>query len=74
MAKELELYLEPDGFYAGYKLKNGKLGAGAHKITEDEIITMFTKTGREALIIHGQDGKSVIAKIVAVQEQQKKPQ
>ena len=72
MAKEIELYLEPDGFYAGKKNKDGKLAKGAHKLTEDEIFTMFTtlvrtfaaKTGQDTLVIHGNDGKAVIAKLV----------
>ena len=74
MAKESELYLEPDGFYAGKKNKDGKLAKGAHKLTEDEIFTMFTtlvrtfaaKTGQDTLVIHGNDGKAVIAKLVDV--------
>ena len=72
MAKELELYLEKDGFYAGSKLKSGKLGAGAHKITEEEIITMFSvimrtyvaKTGQATMLMKGDDGKAIIAKLV----------
>ena len=72
MKQELELFLEPDGFYAGRKLKNGKLGAGAHKITEEEITIMFTtlarafmaKTGKDTMVMAGEDGKAVIAKVV----------
>ena len=72
MKQELELFLEPDGFYAGRKLKSGKLGAGAHKITEEEITIMFTtlarafmaKTGKDTMVIQGEDGKAVIAKVV----------
>ena len=64
--------MEPDGFYAGRKLKNGKLGAGAHKITEDEIFIMFgtlarafqAKTGKDTMVMTGEDGKAVIAKVV----------
>lgn len=72
MTKEIELFLEPDGFYAGKKNKSGKLGADAHKLTEDEIFTMATtlvrafaaKTGQDTLVIQGDDGKAVIAKLV----------
>lgn len=72
MAKEMELYLERDGFYAGSKLKSGKLGAGAHKITEEGIITMFSvimrtyvaKTGEDTMLVRGDDGKAIIAKLV----------
>ena len=74
MAKELELYLEKDGFYAGLKTKSGKLSVGAHKVTEDEIFTMFTtlvrtfaaKTGQDTLVIQGNDNKAVMAKLVEV--------
>ena len=72
MARNLELYLEKDGFYAGQKLKSGNLGAGAHKITEEEIITMFSvimrtyvaKTGQDTMLVRGDDGKAIIAKLV----------
>ena len=78
MQKELELYLEKDGFYAGRKLKSGKLGAGAHKLTEEEIFTMFTtlvrtfaaKTGKDTLVIQGGDGKAVVAKLVRLEAEQ----
>jgi len=72
MTKEIELYLEKDGFYAATKTKSGKIGEGAHKLTEDEIFTMATtlvrafaaKTGQDTLVIQGNDGKAVIAKLV----------
>ena len=72
MKQELELFLEPDGFYAGRKLKNGKLGAGAHKITEEEIFIMFgtlvrsfyAKTGNNTMLIGGDDGNAVVARLI----------
>lgn len=75
MTKEIELYLEKDGFYAGTKTKSGKLGKGAHKLTEDEIFTMATtlvrafvaKTGQDTLAIQGDDGKAVIVKLVTLE-------
>lgn len=83
MTKEIELFLEPDGFYAGKKNKSGKLGADAHKLTEDEIFTMATtlvrafeaKTGQDTLVIQGDDGKAVIAKLVEIkgQDAEKQP-
>ena len=74
---EIELFLEPDGFYAGRKNKDGKLAKGAHKLTEDEIFTMATtlirtfaaKTGQDTLVIQGNDGKAVIAKLVEIKGQ-----
>ena len=83
MMNEIELFLEPDGFYAGKKNKDGKLAKGAHKLTEDEIFTMATtlirtfaaKTGQDTLVIQGNDGKAVIAKLVEIkgQDSEKKP-
>ena len=77
MMNEIELFLEPDGFYAGKKNKDGKLAKGAHKLTEDEIFTMATtlirtfaaKTGQDTLVIQGNDGKAVIAKLVEIKGQ-----
>ena len=74
MAKEIELYLEKDGFYAGTKTKNGKMAAGSHKITEDEILTMsgtlirafHAKTGKDTMMVMGDDGKAFVAKLVTV--------
>ena len=74
MTQEIELFLESDGFYAGKKNRDGKLGKGAHKITEDEIFTMATtlvrafaaKTGKDTLVIQGDDGRAVIAKLVEI--------
>jgi len=72
---DIELYLEHDGFYAGRRLKSGKLGKGAHKLTEEEIFTMFTtlvrtfvaKTGQDTLVVQGEDGKAVVAKLVRLE-------
>lgn len=72
--KGIELYLEKNGFYAGRKLKSGKMAAGSHKITEDEITTMFVtllrafaaKTGQDTMMIGAAEGQAVIAKLVAV--------
>ena len=44
MAKELELFRMSDGFWAGHQTADGKrMKAGAHKITAEEIMTMFTE-------------------------------
>lgn len=42
MAKELDIFLQEDGFYVGTQLKSGALSKTARRITEDEILTMFT--------------------------------
>ena len=74
MTQETELYLEDDGFYAGRRLKDGSLGKGAHKITEDEIISMFAvlartfsaKTGQDTMVMQGDDGRAIIARLVTL--------
>ena len=63
--KEIELYRRDDGFYAGRELKGGSLSADAHKVTAEEIMTMFTEffqdyckeTGESKLIMQDGDGK-----------------
>lgn len=77
MDQNIGIYLKSDGFYAGRKLVNGTLQLGAHKITEDEIISMFSvilrtfqaKTGNDTLVIQGSDGKAMIAKLVKIEAQ-----
>ena len=74
MAKEIELYLQNDGFYAGKKLKNGEMSKDSHKITEDEITIMFTtllrtfvaKTGKDTIFLQDDDGHAVVAKLIEV--------
>ena len=66
MTKELELFRMSDGFWAGHQTADGKrMKAGAHKITAEEIMTMFTEfftdyckeTGESKLIMQDGDGK-----------------
>lgn len=65
MKKEIELYRRDDGFYAGRELKGGGLSADAHKVTAEEIMTMFTEyftdycreTGESKLLMQDADGK-----------------
>ena len=66
MAKELELFRMSDGFWAGHQTADGKrMKAGAHKITAEEIMTMFTEfftdyckeTGESKLIMQDGEGK-----------------
>ena len=62
--KEIELYRRDDGFYAGRELKNGGLSADAHKVTGEEIMTMFTEffvdycneTGQSKLLMQDASG------------------
>ena len=77
MEQNVGIYLKKDGFYAGRKLANGTLQLGAHKITEDEIISMFSvilrtyqaKTGNDTLVVQGTDQKAMIAKLVKIEAQ-----
>ncbi len=41
--KKDEILLTENGFYFGHQLKDGSLGMGARRITETEIMTMFTR-------------------------------
>ena len=65
MKKEIELYRRNDGFYAGRQLKDGSLSADAHKVTGEEIMTMFTEffgdycreTGQTKLLMQDAEGR-----------------
>ena len=66
MTKELELFRMSDGFWAGHQTADGKrMKAGAHKITAEEIMTMFTEfftdyckeTGESKLIMQDGEGR-----------------
>lgn len=43
MKKSIELFRREDGFYAARELKDGSLSADAHKVTANEIMTMFSE-------------------------------
>lgn len=76
MANEIKIVLTQQGFFAGRVTQKGTLMLGAHKITEDEIFTMFgalmrtwkTKTGEDTMVLPGGDGKIVVSKIVEVRQ------
>ncbi len=64
--KELELFKMSDGFWAGHQTADGKrMKAGAHKITAEEIMTMFTEffqdyckeTGESKLLMQDGSGR-----------------
>ena len=65
MKKEIELYRRDDGFWAGRELKDGSLSADAHKVTGEEIMTMFTEffgdycreTGQTKLLMQDAEGR-----------------
>jgi len=63
--KKIELYRRDDGFYAARQLKDGSLSADAHKVSAEEIMTMFTEffgdycreTGGEKLLMQDAEGR-----------------
>lgn len=63
--KKIEMYRRDDGFYAARELKNGELSADAHKVTGEEIMTMFTEffgdycreTGETKLLMQDAQGR-----------------
>ena len=62
--KEIELFRTEDGFYAARELKGGSLSADKHKISGEEIMTMFTEffcdycveTGQTKLLMQDAQG------------------
>lgn len=66
--KEIELYRRDDGFYAARQLKDGTLSADAHKVTAEEIMTMFTEffgdycreTGQTKLLMQDAEGRMFV--------------
>lgn len=77
--KEIELYRRDDGFYAARQLKDGSLSADAHKVTAEEIMTMFTEffgdycreTGQTKLLM--QDAENRLFVTMRVQPKAQKP-
>lgn len=79
MKKEIELFRRDDGFYAARELKDGSLSADMHKITAEEIMTMFTEffgdycreSGQTKLLMQDAKGRLFVTMRV---DPQKKPQ
>ena len=77
--KEIELYRRDDGFYAARQLKDGSLSADAHKVTAEEIMTMFTEffgdycreTGQTKLLMQDAEGRMFVT--MRVQPKAQKP-
>ena len=74
MAKtvQLDIFQQEDGFYVGRKLKNGKLGKGAYKLSGQDIMTMFTQfftdyceeTKKTQLAMRSGDGRLFVTAMV----------
>ena len=82
MAKtELGIFLTQQGFFAGKKLENGTLALGAHKISEDEILTMAStllrtyqaKTGEDTLIVPATEDRLMVMKLMEIKKGQEAP-
>ena len=79
--KEIELYRRADGFWAGREKKDGSLSADAHKVTAEEIMTMFTQfftdytqeTGENRLLMKAADGTYFAAVRLKPREESEKP-
>lgn len=79
--KEIELYRRNDGFYAARQLKDGSLSADAHKVTAEEIMTMFTEffgdycreTGDQKLLMQDAEGRLFVTMRVEPGRQGAKP-
>ena len=65
MAQNIEIFAHEDGFYAGVMLKNGQLGKGAYRITDEDIMTMFSTlckyhldtTGEPKMLMRDAEGR-----------------
>ena len=74
--KRIELFRREDGFYAGRELKGGKLSADAHKVTAEEIMTMFTEffqdyceeSGQKQLLMQSGDGQMFVTMMVPARD------
>lgn len=79
--KKIEMYRREDGFYAARELKNGELSADAHKVTGDEIMTMFTEffgdycheTGKTKLLMQDAQGRLFVTMRVPTKKDGTKP-
>lgn len=78
--KKIEMYRRDDGFYAARELKNGELSADAHKVTGEEIMTMFTEffgdycreTGQTKLLMQDAQGRLFVTMRVPAAKKKKK--
>ena len=79
--KEIELYRRDDGFYAAREKKDGSLSADKHKVTAEEIMTMFTEffgdycedTGQSKLLMQDAEGRLFVTMRVEQPKQQAAP-
>jgi hypothetical protein len=79
--KMIEMYRRDDGFYAARELKNGELSADAHKVTAEEIMTMFTEffgdycreSGESKLLMQDAKGQLFVTMRVEPNKQAEKP-
>lgn len=68
--QEKGLYMTNEGFFLGRKLKNGNLSKDSRRITEEEIMKMFSyffsaycvKNNTSTLFMDGGDGYAIAVK------------
>ena len=76
MTKNIEIFTMDDGFYAGRQLKSGKMAAGSYRITDEDIMTMFTtlyenyvaQTGDRKMFMKTSDGDLFVAMKIPAEE------
>lgn len=67
--KQIEIYERDGGFCAGRELKGGGMSADTHRITGEEILTMFAarlrdhcrREGTDKIMFHDADGNVYVA-------------
>lgn len=65
-----EILMTENGFYFGHQLKDGSLGKGARRITETEILTMFTRLfevyceheKRDNMVLQTENNETILVK------------
>lgn len=80
MKKEIELYRRNDGFYAAREKKDGSFSADAHKVSAEEIMTMFTEfftdycreSGQTKLLMQDAEGRLFVTMRVETKSTQKR--
>ena len=82
MAKtRIEIYDMEDGFWAGHRKKDGKMADGAYRLTDEDIMTMFTKlvnrkldeTGEDRFLMRDSEGNLFATARAAVRRPEETP-
>lgn len=76
MTPKIEIFEKKDGFYAGRQLKSGEMAKGNYRITDYDIMTMFTtlfenyvaQTGEPKMFMRDSDGNVFVTVKVPVRQ------